>query len=69
MKKETPQDYLALALDNVKDTEHLKRIVSQTKDALSQHPACRLAWRHHPGRIAEPARRGLETSNTQRPLR
>jgi orotidine-5'-phosphate decarboxylase len=32
MKKEKPQDYLALALDNVRDTEQLERIVHETKD-------------------------------------
>lgn len=32
MKKEKPQDYLALALDNVTDTEQLERIVRETKD-------------------------------------
>lgn len=37
MKKENPQDYLALALDNVKDTEHLQRIVSQTKDYFNTY--------------------------------
>jgi orotidine-5'-phosphate decarboxylase len=32
MKKENPQDYIALALDNVQDTEQLQQLIHETKD-------------------------------------